>query len=100
MLNRFRQWRAAKVRAIGRDTYIRFTPSFGFSFPWGKRRRIRYAAHHGLQLVEWREGVDAEGFPTGRWVVARQLLGRSTVKGERYIPRPSVSATNISSIAG
>ena len=98
MIERFKKWRAAKVRAIGRDTYIRFTPSFGFSFPWGKGQRVRYAAHHGLQLVQWRRGVDAEGMPVGRWVVARQVLGRSTVKGERYTPRATASAVNISSI--
>lgn len=99
MLNAYRQWRDAKVRAIGRDTYIRFTPSFGFSFPRGKGQRVRYARHHGLQIVEWREGRDANGDPIGRWVVARQLLGRSTVKGEAYKRPAPRSAANISSIA-
>lgn len=73
-----RPWWRARVRCIGRDTYIRFTPSFGFGVPWfpwkGLRRRLRYARHHGLQLVVWNN--------VGRWVVSKQVFGQSTVKGE------------------
>jgi len=74
ILKGFQSWRLARVRAIGRgDTYIRFSPNFGFSLPWFGRR-LRWAWHHGLQLVAWR---------ADRWVVTRQLLGTSKVKGER-----------------
>jgi len=79
MLTRFHEWRVAKVRCWGRDTYIRFTPDIGFAIAWfpraGKRRRIRAAKHHGLQMTEWRGA---------RWVVVRQVLGRSTVNGESF----------------
>ena len=75
-------WRQERVRLVGTqkgrgDFYLRFTPNFGFSIPWFKngnrRRRIRYARHHGLQMVEWRRP---------RWYVTKQILGKSTVKGE------------------
>jgi hypothetical protein len=84
MLAWFKAWRLAKVRLIGKDTYIRFTPNFGFSVPWfknrknGRRRRIRWARHHGLQLMEWNN--------VGRWIVAKQILGHSTVRGESFLP--------------
>jgi hypothetical protein len=76
-----RQWRAEKVRLIERnDTYIRFTPNFGFSFPWFRngqfRRRVRFALHHGLQIVEWRHS---------RWFVSKQVLGKSKVKYELFL---------------
>ena len=85
MLTRFLAWRRAKVRCWGRDTYIRFTPSLGFGIAWfptratatkpRRRRRIRAAKHHGLQITEWRGA---------RWVVVRQVLGRSTVNKESF----------------
>jgi hypothetical protein len=76
-------WRQERLRGLqtkSGDHYIRFTPNFGFSIPWSKsprgyRRRIRYARHHGLQMVEWR---------TCRWFVSKQILGKSTVNGELY----------------
>ena len=85
MLTRFHAWRKAKVRCWGRDTYIRFTPDIGFAIAWfpmratatkpKRRRRIRAAKHHGLQMTEWRGA---------RWVVIRQIAGRSTVKKEAF----------------
>lgn len=79
MWKKFLAWRRAKVRVIGKDTYIRFTPNFGFSFPLlkrgGKRRRVRYARHHGLQITMWYGA---------RWVVTNQLIGKSTVKKESF----------------
>lgn len=104
MLARLRAWWLDRVRGFGPGRhqpdgwYIRLTPSLGFSFPW-KGRRVRWAPHHGLQLVEWRWGRDTLGEVVGRWVVARQLYGRSSVKGERYIPPIKPSAANISSIS-
>lgn len=75
-MGRFRQWRLARVRAISwGNSYIRFTPNFGFGVPWFGGRRLRYARHHGLQIVCWRGE---------RWAVQRQVLGHSTVKGEKY----------------
>lgn len=80
MKYRLRRWRKARVRVIGTDSfYLRYTPDIGASIPWfknkktGYRRRIRIAAHHGVQMVEWRGA---------RWVVSKQLLGSSSVKGE------------------
>lgn len=80
MFKRFKQWKLARVRALSLSSffYIRFTPNFGFGFPLGRSRRLRFAAHHGLQLVVWRGE---------RWVVGRQLFGRSTVRGERHVPK-------------
>lgn len=85
-------WWRARVRAIGPGRhkpdrwYVRFTPSFGFSLPWlGTGRRLRFARHHGLQVVVWKSGKDQAGVPWGRWYVVKQLLGRSTVKGERFL---------------
>ena len=81
MWKRFLAWRKAKVRCWGRDTYIRFTPNVGFSFPWfknkkrGRRQRIRAAWHHGVQITEWRGA---------RWVVVKQVLGRSKVNREAF----------------
>ena len=81
MLNKFRAWRRnAGVRGFGPGIsqptgwYIKFTPNFGLSIKWLKGRRLRYALHHGLQRVAWNPG--------GRWVVEKQLLGNSKVKGE------------------
>lgn len=84
------EWWKARVRTFGPGAkspdgwYVRLTPNLGFSLPWFGGRRLRWAPHHGLQLVEWSAGVTARGEPTGRWIVTRQVLGRSTVKGERY----------------
>ena len=82
--NKFQLWRMAKVRMIGKgDSYIRFTPNWGFAFRWpknrktGRRRRVRVAWHHGVQLVEWHGA---------RWVVHHQVLGHSRVKGESFMP--------------
>lgn len=77
-----RQWKKERIRMFERgDFYIRFTPNFGFSIPWfkgpnGRRRRLRFALHHGLQIVEWR---------AVRWMVAKQVLGKSKVIGEQYL---------------
>lgn len=91
-----KQWWKARVRGFGPGRrsplgwYVRITPSLGFAIPWTKGRRIRWARHHGLQLVELRGE---------RWVVARQLFGRSSVKGEVYKRKlPLPSPANISSI--
>ena len=88
MRNPIKLWNREGVRGIGpamknRDGwYIRFTPNFGFSFmlrPVGlDARKLRFARHHGLQIATWRHGTE-------RWVVERQLLGRSTVKGEKHL---------------
>jgi hypothetical protein len=76
-------WRQQRIRMLKLDkrgdNYIRFTPNFGFSIPFlpkgGHRRRLRFARHHGLQIVEWRRP---------RWFVAKQILGTSKVKGELF----------------
>lgn len=81
MFSRINFWRKDKVRVFeskSRDNYFRYTPTIGFAFvirngSTGKRRRIRFAPHHGVQIVEWRGA---------RWVVTKQLLGSSRVKGE------------------
>lgn len=78
-------WRLTKVRAFGQDNYIRLTPNFGFSIPWFRGTRIRFARHHGLQLVKWVGGQNSAGEPIGRWYVKKQVLGKSTVRGERYL---------------
>jgi hypothetical protein len=77
---KIRRWRKARVRLIGHGpTYLRYTPDIGASIPWfksrttGRKRRIRIAVHHGVQMVEWRGA---------RWVVAKQVLGSSSVTGE------------------
>lgn len=75
MFTAWQRWRRAKVRALGRHNYVRFTPDFGFAVSLAGGRRVRFAWHHGLQLVRWHRN---------RWIVERQLLGKSTVKGERY----------------
>jgi len=73
LTRRIQSWWFAKVRAIGRgDCYVRLTPNLGLSLPWFGRR-LRWAPHHGLQLVVWRGN---------RWVVSRQVLGTSRVQGE------------------
>lgn len=81
------RWWSSRVRVIGRDTYIRFAPNLGFAFSIGKGQRIRWARHHGLQLVTWRSNA---------WIVSRQLAGRSRVKGERHQARslPPVTSSN------
>lgn len=84
MVSAFRRWRQeGGVRGIGpgikgtaNEWYIKWAPNFGASLPWFGGRRIRIAKHHGVQIVRWLQ--------SGRWVVARQLLGRSTVKGEIF----------------
>ena len=92
MLARLKTWWKAEIRGFGPDLhgpvdpdrsawsiwYVRITPFFGFAIPWTRGRRLRYARPHGLQLVEWRSN--------GRWVVSRQLLGTSTVRGEAILP--------------
>ena len=82
MLQRFKAWRKARVRLWGHgDTYIRFAPDFGFAVRWfnnrsnGRRQRIRVARHHGVQMVEWRGA---------RWVVTKQIMGKSTVNKECF----------------
>jgi len=74
----FNRWRMAKVRTLVqwgpkplRPYHITLTPRLGFSVPWLRGGRMRWAPHHGLQLVEWHKG--------GRWVVSKQLLGKSKV---------------------
>ena len=83
MRARLRKWRKAKARIWGRGSnYIRFTPDVGFSLglPWkskrGFKQRIRFANHHGVQIVEWR---------SSRWVVTKQLLGKSKVIGGTHL---------------
>lgn len=76
MGKRFNAWRMAKVRYIGWGPkplvpyHITFTPKLGFSLPWFGKSRIRWAPHHGLQLVE------SNGH---RWVVRKQVLGTSSL---------------------
>jgi len=77
---KIRRWRTAKVRLIGHGSvYLRYTPDIGASIPWfksrttGRARRLRIAVFHGVQMVEWRGA---------RWVVTKQVLGSSSVKGE------------------
>jgi hypothetical protein len=79
MFKRFLAWRGERVRLAQCCTsphypyYIRFTPNLGIGFPLSETRRVRLARQHGLQITRW----------TGkRWVVEKQLLGKSTVKGE------------------
>jgi len=78
----FQEWRKARVRLIqwggtpNYPYYVRFTPNFGISIPWFRGRRIRFAWHHGLQLVRW---VNV------RWYVEKQVWGKSTVKGEQFL---------------
>lgn len=71
---RLASWRNARVRAWGRNTYIRVTPNFGFGLSIGRTVRVRFSWYHGLQMVR---------LIRGRWYIWRQLLGRSKVKGER-----------------
>lgn len=74
----FSEWRRERVRCWEPTErfYIRITPNFGFSIPWFGGKRIRYARHHGLQLVKW---------VGHRYYVEKQLLGRSRVRGEEYV---------------
>ncbi len=78
---RFLKWRKSKVRAFGpghrspRGWYICWTPRWGACINWFHGARLRIAKHHGVQRVVWRGE---------RWVVDKQLLGRSTVIRERY----------------
>lgn len=83
-------WNRNGVRCIGpggraRDGwYIRYTPSFGFRIMIGRAknpgriRALRFARHHRLQMVAWRDGTE-------RWVVEKQLFGKSHVRGEAYL---------------
>lgn len=76
---RWNAWRLAKVRFLVQwgpkpllPYHITLTPRLGFSIPWfgGGTKRLRWAPHHGVQVVEW----------TGtRWVVRKQVFGRSKV---------------------
>jgi len=89
-MSKFQQWRMARARFLFQlggapyyPWYIRITPSFGFGVPWfrrgdGKKQRIRAAKHHGLQITTWYGA---------RWVVTRQVFGRSTVIGESMTER-------------
>jgi hypothetical protein len=88
---RFKRWRKARVRYISfgksGDNYFRYAPNWGFAFPWFKskhnqrRRRIRAAYHHGVQIVEWRGA---------RWVVVVQVFGKSRVNRESFdLTRPN-----------
>lgn len=86
------EWKRQGVRGIGPGIhkpgahwYIRITPNFGIALPWFGGRRIRFAFHHGVQIVAWRSGYDDNGVPWGRWFVVKQLFGVSKVKGERYL---------------
>lgn len=65
-----------RIWELGDRTYIRFAPNFGFGIPWFGGKRIRFARHHGLQLVKW---------IGHRWYVEKQILGRSSVRGEEHI---------------
>jgi hypothetical protein len=82
---RFIQWGPAPLKPY----HITITPRLGFAVPWkktpdGTRERIRWAPHHGLQIVTW----------TGyRWVVRRQLLGSSKVKFEMYTDKDNKYGT-------
>lgn len=84
MLEFFNRWRReAGVRGFGpgirhenkESWYVKYAPNFGFAFRLGKGRRVRFALHHGLQVVVWR---------TNRWVVTKQLFGKSKVKNEMF----------------
>jgi len=81
MLTRFRLWRKSCVRGVGpgmrspRGWYIKWTPQWGACINWFGGSRLRIALHHGVQLVVWRGE---------RWVVDKQILGRSRVISERY----------------
>jgi len=71
-------WWISRIRMIERGRwYFRLTPSLGIGMPWlkdrGRPTRLRIAKHHGIQRVTWYGA---------RWVVTKQLLGRSTVNGE------------------
>lgn len=78
MIQRFQAWQRRGFRAWewSDRLYVRIAPNFGFSVPWFGGRRIRYARHHGLQLVKW---------VGRRWYVQKQVLGKSRVNGERYL---------------
>lgn len=80
----FKAWRLTRVRFLFQwggapdyPFYIRLTPNFGIGMRWfrsdGKKRRLRIAKHHGVQITSWYGA---------RWVVTKQLFGRSTVIGE------------------
>lgn len=93
MITKFNNWRkSAGIRGFGPgishsskdDWYVKFTPNFGFALRLKNGKRIRYAFHHGLQLVRWFESINAKGESIGRWIVEKQYLGKSRVKGEVY----------------
>lgn len=73
-----RDWWVSRIRMIevGR-WYFRLTPHLGVGTPWfkdrGRKTRLRASRYHGVQRVTWYGA---------RWVVTKQLLGRSRVKGE------------------
>jgi hypothetical protein len=81
LIRTFLAWRHAKVRLLEfRNGYIRFTPMLGIGMPWfrdstKRPRRLRVAKHHGFQIVTWYGA---------RWVVTKQLLGKSTVNKEAF----------------
>lgn len=82
VFNGFKVWKAEKVRAKSWPApdfpyYIRLTPNFGLGLPWFGGSRLRAAPHHGVQIVR--------RSTSGRWCVRKQLLLKSTVKGERFI---------------
>lgn len=85
-----RAWWLSCVRGFGPGRrqpdgwYVRITPNVGFAIPWFGRRRLRFARHHGLQLVEWRGE---------RWMVTKQLLGHSSVRGERFVTGGQANAS-------
>ena len=86
-IRRAGNWRRGKIRIIQWGgpptwpTYIKLTPNFGIGIAWFKRkspprvRRLRMAYHHGVQMVEWYGA---------RWVVTKQILGKSRVNHESF----------------
>jgi hypothetical protein len=83
IFGRFRRWKASRVRAFELGTapdypfYVRLTPNFGMGIRWFRGDRLRVAPQHGVQITRWS--------PSGVWFVRKQLLFKSTVKGERFI---------------
>lgn len=82
MLDKIRNWRRnAGVKGFGPGIshsskdgwYVKWAPNFGVSLTKKNGDRLRIALHHGIQLVSWNGR---------RWIIKKQLFGKSRVKGE------------------
>ena len=87
VIRRAGNWRRGRLRIIqwGKPphypTYIKITPNFGIGLAWfrnrktKRQRRVRVAWHHGVQVIEWYGA---------RWVVVKQVAGKSRVNKESF----------------